>query len=56
MTGKDLAEEDEAFMKYLAANGWVGEVGEDDGEHVLRKEDSSEDVEKTTKQVEAGAV
>ncbi|KAL5495197.1 GIT1 [Sanghuangporus weigelae] len=30
MTGVDLAEEDAAFMKYLADNGWEGEVGEDD--------------------------
>ncbi|TFK74737.1 MFS Git1p-like glycerophosphoinositol permease [Pluteus cervinus] len=30
MTGIDLAEEDAAFMRYLAENGWEGEVGEDD--------------------------
>ncbi|KAF9229401.1 MFS Git1p-like glycerophosphoinositol permease [Gyrodon lividus] len=30
MTGVDLADEDAKFMKYLAENGWEGEVGEDD--------------------------
>lgn len=30
MTGVDLADEDVKFMEYLAENGWVGEVGEDD--------------------------
>ncbi|KAF7791242.1 hypothetical protein EIP86_002256 [Pleurotus ostreatoroseus] len=30
MTGVDLADEDRKFMEYLAANGWVGEVGEKD--------------------------
>ncbi|ETW87341.1 putative inorganic phosphate transporter [Heterobasidion irregulare TC 32-1] len=29
MTGVDLADEDIRFMEYLAAEGWVGEVGED---------------------------
>ena len=29
-TGVNLADEDEKFMKYLAENGWEGEVGEDD--------------------------
>lgn len=29
MTGVDLADEDAKFMKYLADNGWEGEVGED---------------------------
>lgn len=29
MTGIDLADEDIRFMEYLAAEGWVGEVGED---------------------------
>lgn len=29
-TGVDLADEDAAFLKYLADNGWEGEVGEDD--------------------------
>ncbi len=28
--GVDLADEDRKFMAYLADNGWVGEVGEDD--------------------------
>jgi hypothetical protein len=28
MTGKDLADEDAAFLEYLEANGWQGEVGE----------------------------
>ena len=30
MTGVDLADEDAAFLQYLADNGWEGEVGEDD--------------------------
>lgn len=30
MTGVDLAEEDEKFLKYLAENGWQGEVGDDE--------------------------
>ena len=29
MTGRDLAEEDAAFMQYLTENGWEGEVGEE---------------------------
>jgi hypothetical protein len=39
MTGKDLAEEDEEFMKYLVANGWEGMAGENEDKHVLRKGD-----------------
>ena len=30
MTGKDLADEDAKFMRYLAENGWEGVVGEGD--------------------------
>jgi len=30
MTGKDLADEDVAFMEYLKAEGWEGDVGEHD--------------------------
>jgi len=30
MTGKDLADEDVAFMEYLEAHGWQGDVGEHD--------------------------
>lgn len=30
MTGVDLADEDAKFLKYLADNGWEGQVGEDD--------------------------
>ena len=30
MAGVDLADEDQKFMKYLAENGWEGDVGEDD--------------------------
>ncbi|GAA98986.1 hypothetical protein E5Q_05675 [Mixia osmundae IAM 14324] len=33
--GEDLAKEDEAFAEYLAANGWTGEVGEDDGKNLI---------------------
>lgn len=29
MTGVDFKDEDADFMKYLADNGWKGEVGED---------------------------
>jgi hypothetical protein len=35
MTGVDLADEDEKFMKYLADNGWEGEVGEDDDMNLI---------------------
>lgn len=41
VTGIDLAEEDSKFMKYLADNGWDGEVGEDDDETL---DDESSDV------------
>ncbi|KDQ63656.1 hypothetical protein JAAARDRAFT_386367 [Jaapia argillacea MUCL 33604] len=40
MTGVDLADEDIKFMKYLAENGWEGEVGEDDEKLVVDGEDS----------------
>ena len=42
MTGKDLAEEDAAFMRYLAENGWEGEVGEDDDRALVTKEIDSD--------------
>ncbi|KAA1468145.1 MFS Git1p-like glycerophosphoinositol permease [Dentipellis sp. KUC8613] len=42
MTGVDLADEDVRFMEYLKANGWEGEVGEDDDEKLVRQEDSLE--------------
>lgn len=35
MTGVDLADEDVKFMEYLAENGWVGEVGEDDEKRLV---------------------
>ncbi|KIJ57885.1 hypothetical protein HYDPIDRAFT_44726 [Hydnomerulius pinastri MD-312] len=35
MTGVDLADEDAKFMKYLADNGWQGEVGEDDDKELI---------------------
>ena len=41
MTGVDLAVEDENFLKYLADNGWEGEVGDD--EDGLVDDDSSSD-------------
>lgn len=41
MTGKDLAEEDAAFLKYLAANGWEGSVGEDDEAEMIGKTSQS---------------
>jgi len=45
MTGIDLAEEDAAFLKYLADNGWEGEVGEDDDRALVIKERYSEEGE-----------
>ncbi|KZP00663.1 MFS Git1p-like glycerophosphoinositol permease [Calocera viscosa TUFC12733] len=35
LTGEDLAKEDAEFAAYLAEHGWEGEVGEDDGEHLI---------------------
>lgn len=34
MTGVDLADEDEKFLKYLADNGWQGDVGDDEDDLV----------------------
>lgn len=42
MTGKDLAEEDAAFMRYLAENGWEGVVGEDENRAVMTREIDSD--------------
>ena len=42
MTGIDLAEEDHKFMQYLRDNGWEGEIGEDDDEHLVDDESSVE--------------
>jgi len=36
LTGADLAQEDAEFALFLAEHGWQGEVGEDDGEHLVR--------------------
>jgi len=36
LTGEDLAREDAEFAEFLATHGWEGEVGEDDGEHLIR--------------------
>ncbi|THH20859.1 hypothetical protein EW146_g582 [Bondarzewia mesenterica] len=36
MTGIDLADEDARFMEYLKAEGWEGEVGEDDDRGLVR--------------------
>jgi hypothetical protein len=48
LTGVDLADEDAKFMKYLAENGWEGEIGEDDDKNLLTDmrevEGSKEDV------------
>jgi hypothetical protein len=30
LTGEDLGERDKRFKEYLMANGWTGEMGEDD--------------------------
>ena len=35
LTGDDLANEDARFQAYLPANGWEGEVGEDDDKHLV---------------------
>ncbi|KIM85338.1 hypothetical protein PILCRDRAFT_817340 [Piloderma croceum F 1598] len=35
MTGIDLADEDAKFMKYLAENGWEGEIGEEDDKNLI---------------------
>jgi hypothetical protein len=35
LTGVDLADEDAKFMKYLAENGWEGEIGEDDDKNLI---------------------
>ncbi|KAL0579105.1 Plasma membrane permease, mediates uptake of glycerophosphoinositol and glycerophosphocholine [Marasmius crinis-equi] len=51
MTGIDLADEDEKFVRYLTENGWGGEVGEDDdkglvgaaGEHETDSTDDASD-------------
>ncbi|KAI0068379.1 MFS Git1p-like glycerophosphoinositol permease [Artomyces pyxidatus] len=50
MTGVDLADEDVRFMEYLAANGWEGEVGEEDDKNLIgrttERYDSQDDIEK----------
>ncbi|TDL28370.1 MFS general substrate transporter [Rickenella mellea] len=49
MTGVDLADEDAAFMKYLADNGWEGQIGEEDNRVLVyeaKHERDSEDVMK----------
>ena len=43
MTGVDLADEDAAFLKYLAENCWEGEVG-DDTDGLVELDDSSSDL------------
>ena len=45
MTGIDLAVEDAAFLKYLADNGWEGEIGEDDDRALVIKEEYNEEGE-----------
>ncbi|KAF8560453.1 MFS Git1p-like glycerophosphoinositol permease [Imleria badia] len=35
MTGVDLADEDAKFLRYLAENGWEGEIGEDDDKGLI---------------------
>lgn len=44
MTGIDLKDEDEKFLKYLAENGWEGEVGDDADGLVDESDTSSDDV------------
>ena len=45
MTGVDLADEDAAFLKYLADNGWEGEVGEDDDRALVAQGGKGVDIE-----------
>ncbi|KIK99036.1 hypothetical protein PAXRUDRAFT_823203 [Paxillus rubicundulus Ve08.2h10] len=45
MTGIDLADEDAKFMKYIAKNGWQGEVGEDDDKALIGSYASEEALE-----------
>lgn len=40
-TGIDLADEDEKWLAYLAANGWEGDVGEED--EIVLAGDAKED-------------
>lgn len=47
MTGVDLAVEDEKWLVYLKEQGWEGEVGEDEDELKLKREDSDEVIEKS---------
>ena len=42
MTGVDLADEDEKFLRYLTENGWEGDVGDDTDDLVV--EDSASDL------------
>ena len=39
MTGVDLADEDMAFVKYLAENEWEGEVGDGENGVPVNKEE-----------------
>ena len=39
MTGRDLADVDADFMRYLEANGWQGDVGEDDDDSLVKVAD-----------------
>ncbi|KAH8120395.1 MFS Git1p-like glycerophosphoinositol permease [Phellopilus nigrolimitatus] len=48
MTGVDLADEDAAFLKYLAEHGWEGEVGEDDDRALVVKANSAQDSEEAS--------
>jgi hypothetical protein len=40
MTGKDLAEEDAIFMRYLEEHGWEGHVGEDDDDSFVEDKEA----------------
>ncbi|KAI1793877.1 MFS Git1p-like glycerophosphoinositol permease [Ganoderma leucocontextum] len=44
MSGVDLKDEDEKFLKYLAENGWEGEVGDDADGLVDESDTSSDDI------------
>jgi len=45
MTGVDFADEDAKFMEFLAANGWTGDVGDEDLESVDELEEEKKTLE-----------
>lgn len=47
LSGEDLAKEDAEFEAFLVANGWQGEVGEDDLKHVIELSATGNEKEKS---------